>query len=79
VVIRQYIVSKTATIFTFNVIRNKSSILVKLVEFNKNLKFQTPFIKYIKEWKNEIPAPGEDYYKMYSMFLENYEESITKK
>jgi len=52
---------------------------VKLVEFNKNLKFQTPFIKYIKEWKNEIPAPGEDYYKMYSMFLENYEESITKK
>lgn len=51
---------------------------MKLVAFNKDQKFQNPFKNYIKSWKNQPSKPNEDYYKMYSKFLDNYEESIDK-
>tara|TARA_B100000768_G_C11011234_1_gene262110 strand:+ start:34 stop:552 length:519 start_codon:yes stop_codon:yes gene_type:complete len=49
---------------------------MKLILFNSDSKLKTSFKNYIKEWEKEIPKPNEDYYKMYSMFLDNYEASM---
>jgi predicted acetyltransferase len=51
---------------------------MKLIPFSSDTKHQASFAKYINEWAGESCPPNEDYYSMYSKFLENYSETMLK-